>query len=582
MLYAINTRNNAIMTYASDRLYNEVIRWNLGRYTEIVKVSEILLYLPCLTLTDREEVEARNTSTGNSAAVQMLLSNLRRRENWPEEFIAALQRCEHRTLADQLSDAYNRIRGRTNNAAAAPAQAPAADSTAAATTTTTVTTPTVPVTTPPHLTPPSVNAPAQTTAPSDIAAQVPPPPSDLLHVEQVPAPDASPEPASQPQIPPPVVVSSQTSLPVVPTSEVASSKVSNQGGETENETTISDTPDGQTTTSLTDGKVLSTSSAPASSSSASLDPTTNSHSISQSSQNSEKDQVPLVVEETSEKLPVQDTNSPLNMEPEECSDPTVNETVQWTNTVGMPIKAQTTAIKTPQATPSSPADVVTRCLPSVSQEYFSKPGVLHPDEEEPCSTTTDDLEISRTPEPSAELGQSSSLEHSSKPHSFINESSDASSSQNLPQEDLFESLCESEAGILTSIIHFAEEGSAENLNGQPPNMLGNIFNPCGGSENLQHSKGISKDQPVQTYENRESVVYLRKPSGRDAIRPSDQERSTSINYQEQESNATKQASSPKVGPREEGQTTSHINKLHLTAAAAAVGIGLFVVWKIKH
>ncbi|KAA0717723.1 hypothetical protein E1301_Tti020854 [Triplophysa tibetana] len=567
------------MTYASDRLYDEVIRRNLGLYTEKVKASEILPFLPCLTITDREEVEAKIISAGNSAAVQILLGNLRRRGNWPEDLINALMRFDHTTLADQLRDAYDRIRGRTNNAAAALAQAPASDSTAAATKT--VTTHTVPVTTPPILTPTSVNAPAQTTATSNIAAQVPPPASDQ-HVEQVPAPATSPEPASQPQIPPPVVVSSQTSLPVVPTSEVASSKVSNQGGATENETTLSDTPDGQTTTSFADGKVLFSSGAPASSSSASLSHTTNSHSISQSSQNSEKGKVQIAVEETAEKFPVQDNNFPLNMEPEKCSDPTVNETVQTTNTVRMPIKAQTTAIRIPQPTPSAPAEVVIHCLPSVSQDYFSKPDVLRPDEEEPCSTTTDDLEISRTPVPSAELGHSSSLKHSSKPLSSINESSDASSSQNLAQEDHYESLCESEAGTLTSIIHFAEEGSAENLNGQTPKMLGYTLNSCGGSENLQHSKGISKDQPVQIYENTEGVGCLRKLPSRGAIRPSDQERSTSINYQEQESNAAKQASRPNVGLREQGQATRHINNLHLTAAAAAVGIGLFVVWKINH
>ncbi|XP_056617373.1 mitochondrial antiviral-signaling protein [Triplophysa dalaica] len=579
------------MTYASDRLYNEAIRRNLGHYATIVKVKEIMLHLPCLTLTDREEVEAKKDSTGNYAAVQMLLDNMRRRENWPEEFIAALRLCEHRKLADELSDAYDRIRGWTNNAAPAPAQAPAqapaSDSTAAATTTVTIHT--VPVTTPPHLTQPLVKAPAPTTATSQIAAQVSPPASDLQHVEQVPALATSPEPASQ--IPPPVVLSSQTSFPTVVsasnvTSTVQQNEVPPQVGAIEYKTPISDTPDGQTT-SLTDGNVLSNLSVQASSSSASLSQTTNTYSPSQSSQNSEKDLVPFAVEETSRRLPVQDTNSPINMEPEECSDPTVNETVQRTNTAGMPIKARkTTAIRIPQATPSAPAEVHAHCFPSVSQEYFSKPGILQvPNEgvvmqEEPCSTTTTDLEISRSVL-SAEPVQSVNFEHPINPLSFISESSEASS-LNQPEEDHYESSLESLMGTRQHELRWSEEPSDENLNSQPPRMLSNTFNPCGGSGNMQHSTGISENQPVQSYENSESVVYLPKPSGRDIIRPSHKERSTTFNYQEQLSNATKLASNPKVDPREEGQTTSHINKLQLTAAAAAVGIGLFVVWKIKH
>ncbi|KAA0717724.1 hypothetical protein E1301_Tti020855 [Triplophysa tibetana] len=576
------------MTYASDRLYNEVIRRNLGNYATILKVKEIMLHLPCLTLTDREEVEAKKDSTGNYAAVQMLLDNMRRRENWPEEFISALRCCEHRKLADELSDAYDRIRGRTNNAAAAPAKAPASDSTAAATTTVTIHT--VPVTTPPHLTPPSVKAPEQTTATSQIAAQVSPPASDLQHVEQVPAPATSPEPASQ--IPPSVVLTSQTSLPTVVsasnvTSTVQQDEVPTQVGATENKTPISHTPDGQTTTSLTDGSVLSNLSVQASSSSASLSQTTNSYSPSQSSQNSEKDRVPLAVEETSQRLPVQDTNSPINMEPEECSDPTVNENVRRTNTAGMPIKARkTTAIRIPQATPSAAAEVDAHCFPSVSQEYFSKPGILQvPNEavvmqEEPCSTTTTDLEISRSVL-SAEPVQSVNLEHPIDPLSFISESCVAST-LNQPEEDHYESSWESQMGTRQHEYRWSEEPSDENLNSPPPRMLSNTFNPCGGSGNMQRSTGISEDQPDQSNENSERVVYRPKPSGRDVIRPSDKERSTTFNYQQQESNATKLASNSKVDPREEDQTTTHINKLHLTAAAAAVGFGLFVVWKIKH
>ncbi|XP_060728252.1 mitochondrial antiviral-signaling protein [Tachysurus vachellii] len=120
------------MAYACDKLYDEVIRKMMADLSTKVKVREIIVYLPCLTISDREEIEAKRDTAGNYCAMSVLIDNLRRRENWPSEFISALKKCEQRDLADRISKDYDRIRGiptqRTKtemSVAALPSPAPA-------------------------------------------------------------------------------------------------------------------------------------------------------------------------------------------------------------------------------------------------------------------------------------------------------------------------------------------------------------------------------------------------------------------------------------------------------------------------
>ncbi|XP_051504797.1 mitochondrial antiviral-signaling protein-like [Myxocyprinus asiaticus] len=640
------------MTYTSERLYNEVIRRNLAHLASTVRVREILPHLPCLTLTDREEIEAKRETAGNYTAMQILLDNLRRRENWPDEFITALRNCEHRKLADEISAAYDRIRGMTNNAVAAAAAPTPAYPCSAAATVTKATIHTHPVTTPPLLTPHSVVAPAHSVASSNTAAQVPPPAEVLQgqetkRVQQVqvptPIPAPSPEMAFQADIAPPVVAPSQ----VIPPTAVSASKVTSpvqtnyiptHTGITENKTTIVDTLDGlaltsQTTTTSIDGTAFSTLSAQPSSSNTSQNQTASPCNISQVSPRSNKNQVPAAVKQTdaSEKHPVQDTNPPLKeqivvQESEEISGPTTNE---GTNTAELPVQAQTTFTRTAQATCSRPTEVGTYSPSSIDQEYFSKPNILqHPaealpvSEEEPCSVVSDDLEISRSTECSTEIGQSCLAEHPSiesnnSPKTFpsammpvecvgdpnlntgslsnANETSihtacleaafqslhengpplNAPLSPNQPEEDDYESLCESqtEPGTLMKVIHIAEEPSAENLSGQPPSILGNAVNPGGVSANVKHLSflrtNISEDKPTMNHQSTENVVHLH-------------EAEASEQHQEQESNATRQASNLQLEQREEGRALFQINNFHLCAVAGIGLTAIFLAWKLNH
>uniref|UniRef100_A0AAY4ETQ4 Mitochondrial antiviral-signaling protein n=1 Tax=Denticeps clupeoides TaxID=299321 RepID=A0AAY4ETQ4_9TELE len=103
------------MPYASDKLYNDFVRPRMSELASKVKVREILPHLPCLTQSDREEVEAKREMTGNYNAMQLLLDCLRRRERWPEQFIKALEECEQDTLAQLMYESYNTLTGHTSN-----------------------------------------------------------------------------------------------------------------------------------------------------------------------------------------------------------------------------------------------------------------------------------------------------------------------------------------------------------------------------------------------------------------------------------------------------------------------------------
>lgn len=284
--------------------------------------------------------------------------------------------------------------------------------------------------------------------------------------------------------------------------------------------------------------------------------------------------------DTSERLPVQDSNPPLRMErtfqePEEISDPTANEGVQRNNTVGLPVfnNAPTNSTTTSQATSSAPAEVVTHSPSSIDQEYFSKPEVLqHPEpqqnraeilpvfQEEPCSTVSEDLEISNATVSSTEPGQSTSLadQNSASLDSATQSFQDppytaAPLTLNQPEEDHYESFHESQIQI--HAIRFAEEPSAENMNGQPPSIL-------------QRSRVISEHQHTPNYVGTESVGHLSESSGYDS------KKSTTINVREEQSIAAR--------PEQRGEGRPELFKINNFQLFAAAGIGLsaaFLAWK---
>ncbi|XP_007569591.1 mitochondrial antiviral-signaling protein [Poecilia formosa] len=97
------------MSFARDRLYNGYLRQNMPAIVSRVKVREIVPYLPCLTSHDRENIEAKRETSGNFNAMVLLLDCLKRRENWPEQFIQALEACEHPNLAAEIQTEYDSL-----------------------------------------------------------------------------------------------------------------------------------------------------------------------------------------------------------------------------------------------------------------------------------------------------------------------------------------------------------------------------------------------------------------------------------------------------------------------------------------
>uniref|UniRef100_A0A3P9HBF9 Mitochondrial antiviral-signaling protein n=1 Tax=Oryzias latipes TaxID=8090 RepID=A0A3P9HBF9_ORYLA len=108
------------MSFASDRLYNTYIRRNLPTIATTVKVREVIVHLPCLTSHDRENIEAKRDNNGNHDAMVLLMECLKRRENWPEQLIQALEACEHVSLAAEVRAAYGALTGVNYSSAVSP------------------------------------------------------------------------------------------------------------------------------------------------------------------------------------------------------------------------------------------------------------------------------------------------------------------------------------------------------------------------------------------------------------------------------------------------------------------------------
>ncbi|XP_029349744.1 mitochondrial antiviral-signaling protein [Echeneis naucrates] len=108
------------MSFVSDKLYNGYLRRRMPMIASKVKVREIIVHLPCLTAHDRENIEAKRETYGNHDSMVLLLECLRRRENWPEQFIEALEACEHPTIAAELRAEYNALRGANNSIPSSP------------------------------------------------------------------------------------------------------------------------------------------------------------------------------------------------------------------------------------------------------------------------------------------------------------------------------------------------------------------------------------------------------------------------------------------------------------------------------
>ncbi|KAK5857763.1 hypothetical protein PBY51_010984 [Eleginops maclovinus] len=167
------------MSFASEKLYNGYLRRNMPAIVTRVKVREIMIHLPCLTAHDRENIEAKREVCGNYDGMVLLLDCLKRRENWPEQFIEALEACEQTNLAAEIRAEYDTLRGTNNSNPSSPP-------------TTVVRAHVHPAPSASPLSVPQSGANSQAAAAAAAAAVVPPPAEAAAPVE--PAAQASPPP----------------------------------------------------------------------------------------------------------------------------------------------------------------------------------------------------------------------------------------------------------------------------------------------------------------------------------------------------------------------------------------------------
>lgn len=59
----------------------------------------------------QENIQAKRETYGNYDSMVLLLDCLKRRENWPEEFITALVNCGHPTMAAEIAHEYDALKG---------------------------------------------------------------------------------------------------------------------------------------------------------------------------------------------------------------------------------------------------------------------------------------------------------------------------------------------------------------------------------------------------------------------------------------------------------------------------------------
>uniref|UniRef100_A0A8C7IJU1 Mitochondrial antiviral-signaling protein n=1 Tax=Oncorhynchus kisutch TaxID=8019 RepID=A0A8C7IJU1_ONCKI len=112
----------AEMSFTRDKLSLH-LRNRMTEFIRRVRATELMANLPCLTQSDREEIQAMRNCVGNSAAMQILLDYVQKRMNWPEELISALEVVEHQDLADELRAEWTK-HNQTNPSPAAPPTSP--------------------------------------------------------------------------------------------------------------------------------------------------------------------------------------------------------------------------------------------------------------------------------------------------------------------------------------------------------------------------------------------------------------------------------------------------------------------------
>lgn len=588
-----------------------------------VKVREILPHLPCLTDHDRENIEAKRETYGNFDSMMLLLDCLKRRENWPEQFIAALEACEHPTIAAEIRAEYEALKGNSRESA---------NSTPSSPQTTVVRAHVHPA--PSAIQPPvpessgnsqaAVSPPAVASAPPEPAVQpsppprvpVPPetPPMPAVHVpEEVPPPEPVEEPPKAAQIevaPPPSTPPPSPATPHLPAagSQSPHRVISFHPEPEENsESDIQDFPadNGVVSAEVGAGKEdesiggaaeipppsgpveQSEGGAPACSdflqTAAAAAEVSPPRSPSPAENDSDMLTDAAVTTMTPEKPPVQDTTPPAAaLEPEETTKPQTAQAVEHSP------QRETTATVSPLPVAATAADEMDASLSDESsEELLSKPDVLisvQPQNQddsptirassppaEPYSGDTGRLEISEAapdtetlnPAPACSAVSSAAINSvATEPcveNGFAN-------NHNEPEENHYDSPSQSleTQEVLENVVQVHEVPSILNLDGLN-------LTPQAQTVNGEAAKEI-KSSPPAPAEPTETVTDVNTP-----IR---EERNSST--EPEPAGLSTELRTVQGSQEERPSRMLQINTKYIVAAAGVGACALLMAWKFKN
>ncbi|XP_038865115.1 cell surface glycoprotein 1-like [Salvelinus namaycush] len=530
------------------------LRRRMGVFVSRVKATELMANLPCLTLSDKEEIQAKKDFSGNYAAMQLLLDYVQKRMNWPEELISGLETLEHQDLAEELRAEWNKHN--QNN--------PYPPSAAATTAVRTHVHP-IPSTSsegspyslvlPAHPAPPAVSAPLavappEASLPPEVAPEVLPPPVVAAQPEAPPssvpeapvagsssepashapeaavspdiASEAAPSPVAAPQAAPPSPVSADE-----PTG-ISEPPASSQPGpidvvSLEDNSSHSDAPTqialSETTPTLSGSDLIPAVTE--------ITPTLPVSHLALSQ--TESTPAALATFQSPERRPVQDT-----------SPHTVNETTFHQEAVEDSDPTQVTEddrhTEPPQIQPFSAATAPPPVDTSMNEDdvNFSKPEVLRSEvmDSQPYSGDSTRLQMSVSDLVLATADVNSPVVvpdavTSSTPlpcqENGVPEEITEPLSHNEPQEDTYESPCMSSLGdqeVLLNVVHVSEDASIQNNDGQTPSMLGIVVHvseePCIWNQDGQtqsmlgnNDVGVSETPPpVQNHNSQSQITPL--------------------------------------------------------------------------
>uniref|UniRef100_A0A3B3BTK2 Mitochondrial antiviral-signaling protein n=1 Tax=Oryzias melastigma TaxID=30732 RepID=A0A3B3BTK2_ORYME len=416
------------MSFTSDQLYNIYIRRNLPTIASRVKVREVIVHLPCLTSHDRENIEAKRDTNGNHDAMVLLMECLKRRENWPEQLIQALEACEHTMLASEVRAAYEALTGVNNSSAGSP---------------------------PGTVVRAHVHPPPAASSPSvpDSGAAVAPPPE----VPPVPA-----EPLSTPTKVPPTVTPPPS--PETPHAQqvAAVPREDTRRGPEENSESQFEVGDDANPQNKEEASPQSPGSR---NDDSTASPTANHEQLGAREGSS-------VLTVTPVKRPVQDSSPPAVQTPTAR----VSVAVQVTGTTrrgALQVLAPVGFSSTPpldDSCLSKPGQLVS-ILPQTSPGPAVLPGSL----EDPYSGGSDRLEFSEAAPDAVAPSQTpacSSAVSSTAGGSVVDppcQENGIALDHHEPEESHYESLCPS-MEVLENTVHVSQEPSVLNMNGPPPQM----------------------------------------------------------------------------------------------------------------